>query len=144
MFLMFRDGTSTIQGVVVKQEVGEDVFAKAKELKLESSVILRGEVKEEPRAKSGFELMVKGIDIIQIPKEEYPIGKKEHGVDFLLENRHLSLRSSRQWAIQKIRDELIHGMYDFYRQEGWNQSRFYLVLLSHDQIEFPKSLWISG
>src|SRR3989339_661034 len=114
IFLQFRDGTGVIQGVIIKKEVSEETFLKAKGVGLETSVILTGKVKAEPRSSSGYELLVTKIEIIQIPKEDYPISKKEHGPDFLLDNRHLWLRSQRQWAIQKIRDQLIHGIYDFY------------------------------
>ncbi|KKP70221.1 asparagine--tRNA ligase [candidate division CPR3 bacterium GWF2_35_18] len=121
IFLQFRDGTGVIQGVIIKKEVSEETFLKAKGVGLETSVILTGKVKAEPRSSSGYELLVTKIEIIQIPKEDYPISKKEHGPDFLLDNRHLWLRSQRQWAIQKIRDQLIHGIYDFYRTEGFTK-----------------------
>lgn len=113
-FLQFRDGTGVIQAVAVKDEVEEKIFTEIKSLRLESSVILIGKVKEEPRSPSGFELQLTNLEIIQIPQAEYPIGKKEHGPDFLLDHRHLWLRSKRQWAIQRIRNELIMGIYQFF------------------------------
>src|SRR3989339_1175960 len=119
VFLQFRDGTNTIQGVVIKKEVKEEVFQHAKELRLESSVILQGLVKEEKRAPSGFELLVTDLQLVQIAAEDYPIGKKEHGPDFLLDHRHLWLRSQRQWAIQRVRNELIVGIYEFFSQQGF-------------------------
>lgn len=119
IFLQFRDGTGVIQGVVIKKEVPEAVFKKAKSLNLESSVILSGKAKEEPRSPSGYELFVTDIEIGQIAAEDYPIGKKEHGVDFLLDRRHLWLRSQKQWAILKIRNEIIYGIYDFFYHQGF-------------------------
>ncbi len=92
LFLIIRDGTDLIQGVVVKSEVPQEVFEGAKRLTQESSLIVRGVVREEPRAVSGYELAVTDLEIVQLA-EEYPITPKEHGVEYLLDRRHLWLRS---------------------------------------------------
>ncbi|MGB4431849.1 MAG: OB-fold nucleic acid binding domain-containing protein, partial [Limnochordia bacterium] len=105
-FLIIRDGTEMIQGVVVKSEVSPEVFEAAKRLTQESSLIVRGVVREEPRSLSGFELTVTDLEIVQLA-EEYPITPKEHGVEYLLDRRHLWLRSRRQHAIMLVRNELI-------------------------------------
>lgn len=91
-FLIIRDGTDMIQGVLVKSEVPEEVFEAAKELTQESSLIVRGVVRADERAPSGYELSLTDVKIVQIA-EEYPITPKEHGVEFLLDRRHLWLRS---------------------------------------------------
>ncbi|PIV69527.1 MAG: hypothetical protein COS07_00455, partial [Candidatus Aenigmarchaeota archaeon CG01_land_8_20_14_3_00_37_9] len=101
-FLIIRDGSGNIQATVHKDGVDEKTFESGNKLTQESSVILEGEVKEDKRAPDGYEVKVKKLEVLQIA-EEYPLGKKEHGVDFLLDNRHLWLRSRRQRAILKIR-----------------------------------------
>ena len=120
-FLQLRDGSGMIQGVVVKNEVSDEVFQRCHELTMESSVKITGLVREEKRAHSGYELTVKNIEIIQLAPDDYPIGKKEHGPDFLLSNRHLWLRSTRQWAIQRVRNEIIKGFYDFYYEQSFTK-----------------------
>ena len=118
-FLQIRDGTGFIQGVVVRGEVKDEVFQKAKEVTLESSVIVKEILREEKRAPGGYELTVNNVEIINLVGEEYPIGKKEHGPDFLLTHRHLWLRSRRQWAIQRIRNIIINAIYDHLGSEGF-------------------------
>ncbi|HOK18572.1 MAG TPA: asparagine--tRNA ligase [Caldisericia bacterium] len=113
IFLIMRDGSGFCQCVVSLNDVGEEIFEKAKKLTLESSFIVRGVVREEKRAIGGYEILVKNIEIIQLAKD-YPIGPKEHGIEFLMENRHLWIRSRKQWAIQRIRNELIKGVRDFF------------------------------
>ena len=113
IFLIMRDGSGFCQCVVSLNDVGEEIFEKAKKLTLESSFIVRGVVREEKRAIGGYEILVKNIEIIQLVKD-YPIGPKEHGIEFLMENRHLWIRSRKQWAIQRIRNELIKGVRDFF------------------------------
>ncbi|MGQ9844848.1 MAG: asparagine--tRNA ligase [Caldisericia bacterium] len=113
IFLIIRDGTGFCQCVVSLKDVGEEVFEKAKKLTLESSFIVRGIVRKEERAIGGYEILVKNIEIIQITSD-YPIGPKEHGIEFLMENRHLWIRSKKQWAIQRIRNELIKSIRDYF------------------------------
>ena len=119
-FLIFRDGTGIIQCTVIKNEVDPEVFDKKTVLTTESSVVVTGIVREEPRAKSGYEITVKTVEEVQVA-DEYPIGKKEHGADFLLTNRHLWLRSAKQSALMKIRHTVYYAITeylnnnDFYR-----------------------------
>lgn len=117
-FLQLRDGTGFIQGVLVKKEVDEEVWQAASKLTQESSLFVKGMVRADERAPSGYELTVTGIEVIQIA-EEYPISLKEHGVEFLLDHRHLWLRSPRQRAIMAIRSEIIHAMYEFFHENGF-------------------------
>jgi asparaginyl-tRNA synthetase len=116
-FLQLRDGTGYMQGVVEASQVSEEVLKKAEELTFESSVRVTGKVTQHPKKENVFELQVSDIEIVQLA-EEWPIGKKEHGPDFLLDNRHLWLRSERQLAIQRVRDVIIRALYDFYHSEG--------------------------
>jgi len=118
-FLQLRDGTGTVQGVMVKKEVSEDIFNAAKNLWLEASVEVSGTVRKDERAPSGVELSVTDLHIFQNPSEEYPIGKKDHGIDFLLDHRHLWLRSSRQQAIMKIRDRVIRSAREYLQENGF-------------------------
>ena len=113
LFLIIRDGTGMIQGVVVKSEVAPEVFEAAKSLTQESSLIVRGTVRKEPRSVGGYELSVSELEIIQIA-EEYPITPKEHGVEYLMDRRHLWLRSQKQHAIMLVRNELIKATRKFF------------------------------
>ncbi|PZM65520.1 asparagine--tRNA ligase [Paenibacillus dendritiformis] len=117
-FLQLRDGTGFIQGVVVKSEVPEEVWEAAKSLTQESSLYFTGLVREEPRSKSGYEMTVTGVEIIQLT-EDYPITPKEHGVDFLMDHRHLWLRAPRQRAILTIRAEIIRAVQQFFDEHGF-------------------------
>ncbi|OGF99879.1 asparagine--tRNA ligase [Candidatus Gottesmanbacteria bacterium RBG_13_37_7] len=117
-FLQIRDGTGFMQATVVKNEVPASVFKSAEDITLETSVIITGLIKEEKRAPGGYEMSVKDVKIISL-SEDYPIGKKEHGPDFLLTHRHLWLRSRKQWAIQRIRNVIIYAIYDYFAKEGF-------------------------
>ncbi len=118
-FLQLRDGSGTVQGVMVKKEVSEDLFAAAKGLWLEASVEVTGTVRKDERAPSGVELSVTDLRVFQNPSEEYPIGKKDHGIDFLLDHRHIWLRSSRQQAIMRIRDRVIRSAREYLQENGF-------------------------
>ncbi len=118
-FLQLRDGTGTVQGVMVKQEVTEEDFQTVKNLWIEASLEVSGIVRADERAPSGFEITVTTLTVIDNPSEEYPIGKKEHGIDFLLDHRHLWLRSSRQHAILTIRERVIWSAREFLHTEGY-------------------------
>lgn len=118
-FLQLRDGSGTVQGVMVKQDVPEELFTMAKGLWLEASVEVTGTVRKDERAPSGVELTVTGLVVLQNPSDEYPIGKKDHGIDFLLDHRHLWLRSSRQQAIMRIRDRIIWEARSFLHDDGY-------------------------
>ncbi len=117
-FLQFRDGTGFIQLVADEGKLDDSTIEQIDDLTMESSVIIKGKVKKDDRAPSGFEMDLTDLKVIQVA-EEYPIQKKEHGVDFLLDNRHLWLRSKKQWAIQRIRNTVINEIYDHLNGEGF-------------------------
>lgn len=118
-FLQLRDGSGYIQGVVVKSDVGDDIWEAASKLTQESSLYITGKVKEDTRSKGGYELDVLGVQIIQLT-EEYPITPKEHGVDFLMDNRHLWIRSPRQRAVLVIRAQIIQAVQQFFNERGFH------------------------
>lgn len=115
-FLLVRDGTGLIQCVMTKDSVSGEIFSRFEQLAQESSLEVRGEVREDKRAPGGYELELKDVKIIQIA-QDYPITPKEHGIAYLMDHRHLWLRSSRQHAILKIRNELIYAIRNFLYQE---------------------------
>ena len=117
-FLQLRDGTGFIQGVVVKAEVSEETFRIAKEITQESSLYVTGTVRKDDRAPSGYELTVTEIEVIH-EADEYPITPKEHGPEFLMDHRHLWLRSKKQHAVMKIRNEIIRSTYEFFNDQGF-------------------------
>ncbi len=117
-FLLVRDGSETIQCVVFKGDVSEDTFSNADVLQQESSCRITGKVARDDRSPIGFEIQVSEVEVIQVA-EEYPITKKEHGVDFLMDHRHLWLRSSRQYAIMRIRHEIIRSAREFFDQRDF-------------------------
>ena len=117
-FLEIRDGYSWLQAVAVQKDVSEEVWKKVEELTQESSVEVSGVVSKHPKKENIFELQVKDVRIIQLAKD-YPISKKEHGPDFLMDNRHLWLRSSRQWAILRVRDAIITAINEYLHQESF-------------------------
>lgn len=117
-FLQLRDGTGFVQGVVVKEEVGEEIFTKAKSITQESSLYITGVVTADARSSFGYELQVKDIEIIQ-EAVDFPITPKEHGTEFLMDHRHLWLRSRKQHAIMKVRDEVIRATYEYFHQNGF-------------------------
>ena len=112
-FLLIRDGTETIQCVVFKRDVSEESFAIADKMQQESSCRIVGVVSKDERSPIGFEVQVKEVQIVDYA-DEYPITKKEHGVDFLMDHRHLWLRSSRQHAIMRVRHEIIRAAREFF------------------------------
>ena len=117
-FLMLRDGTGLIQAVMFRDNVGEKIFEECLTLTQESSVRVTGVVSEDKRAKGGHELQVSNIEIVN-KAAEYPISPKEHGIDFLMEHRHLWLRSSLQHAILKVRHEIIRACRDYLDNLGF-------------------------
>ncbi|MFJ7975327.1 asparagine--tRNA ligase [Peribacillus sp. JNUCC 23] len=117
-FLQLRDGSGFIQGVVVKEEVGEEIFARAKSITQESSLYVTGIVQTDERSPFGYELQVKNVEVIH-ESVDYPITPKSHGTEFLMDNRHLWLRSKRQHAVMKIRNEIIRATYEFFNNEGF-------------------------
>jgi len=121
LFPIFRDGSGTIQGIVPKAAVPPEVFDAIKGLTQESSVIVTGKVRADKRAPGGYELDVEGIEVVQrVPEEApFPISLKEHGTDFLMEHRHLWIRTPRQAAILRIRAEIIKAARDFFDDRGF-------------------------
>jgi asparaginyl-tRNA synthetase len=121
LFPIFRDGTGTIQGIVPKAAVPEAVFTTLKELTLESSVIVTGKVRADSRAPSGVELDVEGVEVLQrVPDETpFPITLKEHGVEFLMEHRHLWLRTPRQSAILRVRATIMRAAAEYFDTNGF-------------------------
>ncbi|MFC6254482.1 asparagine--tRNA ligase [Secundilactobacillus hailunensis] len=119
-FLQLRDGTAFFQGVVLKNNVSEEVFETAKELRQETSMWITGVIHEDSRSKFGYEIAVETIEVVG-ESEDYPITPKEHGIDFLLDHRHLWLRSSRPHATMVIRNEVIRATYEFFNKEGFTK-----------------------
>jgi len=121
LFPIFRDGTGTIQGIVPKAAVPEAVFDTLKNLTLESSLTVTGKVRADSRAPSGFELDVEDITILQrVPDDTpFPISLKEHGVDFLMEHRHLWLRTPRQSAILRVRATIMRAAAEYFDTNGF-------------------------
>ncbi len=117
-FLMFRDGTGIVQCIVGKSDVGDEMFDYFKTATQESSISVTGEVKEEPRAPGGYEMHLSDLVIHQIAVD-YPISTKEHGTDFLMNHRHLWIRSKRQHAILIIRHHIIKACRDFFDENGF-------------------------
>ena len=117
-FILVRDGTGTIQCVVFKKAVSPEVFEAAKSLTQESSLVVTGTVRADERAPGGFEMDVTDLEVIQIAAE-YPISPKEHGVEFLMDHRHLWIRSARQHAILRIRAEVIRAIRDWLDDNGF-------------------------
>jgi len=117
-FLQLRDSTGEIQAIVSKKEVNQKTWENCQKISLESSIEIKGKVYSEKRSPSGTEMLVEDLKIIQIA-EEYPISKKAHGTDFLMDHRHLWIRSKRQAAILKIRDEIIWAVRSFFKKEGF-------------------------
>jgi asparaginyl-tRNA synthetase len=121
LFPIFRDGSGLVQGVVPKNAVAPEVFDSIKGLTQESSVIVEGKVRADKRAPGGYELDVSNIQVLQrVPEDDpFPISLKEHGVDFLMDHRHLWVRTPRQAAILRVRAEIIKAARDFFDERGF-------------------------
>ena len=117
-FLQLRDGTAFFQGIVIKDEVGDELYHLVRNLKQETSLIVTGIIHEDKRSHFGYEISISNIQIIG-ESHDFPITPKEHGIEFLLDNRHLWLRSKKPFAIMHIRNELIKLTYDFFYKEGF-------------------------
>jgi asparaginyl-tRNA synthetase len=117
-FLQIRDGSGFVQAVIVKNAVDEVSWNAAVETTIESAVRVTGTVSKHPKHEGVYELQAVSVELVH-KSEEFPIGKKEHGPDFLLDVRHLWLRAPAQWAIQKVRNEIIHATYDWMRDHGF-------------------------
>lgn len=138
IFLQLRDGTAFFQGVVRKNDVSEEVFEAAKSLRQEASFYITGTVHEDKRSHFGYEIQISDLEIVS-NNEGYPIGNKEHGVDFLLDNRHLWLRSKRPFAIMQIRNTMFKATVDFFEKEGF--IKFDAPILMHSAPEGTTQLF---
>lgn len=118
IFLQLRDGTAFFQGVVRKNDVSKEVFDAAKSLRQEASFYITGTVHEDARSHFGYEIQITDLKVVS-NNEGYPIGNKEHGVDFLLDHRHLWLRSKKPFAIMQIRNTMFKATVDFFEKEGF-------------------------
>lgn len=119
-FLEFRDGTGICQCIISKDDVTEEIWDIANSLTQESSIQITGKVVADERSMGGVELHVSDVKVYQLT-QDYPITPKEHGVDFLMDRRHLWLRSKRQWAIMRIRNEVIFAIHSFFQNRGFVQ-----------------------
>ena len=121
LFPIFRDGSGICQGVVARNAVAPEIFEAVKNLTQESSVIVEGKVRADKRAPGGYELDVAGVEVLQrVPENDpFPISLKEHGVDFLMEHRHLWIRTPRQAAILRVRAEIVKACRDFFDERGF-------------------------
>jgi len=117
-FLILRDGSGFIQGVMSKAAVGDELFKAADHLSQETSIVVTGTARADKRAPSGYEIDVKQLEVVG-PAHDYPITPKEHGVDYLLDRRHLWIRSERQQAILRVRHEIINAVRDFFNDRGF-------------------------
>jgi asparaginyl-tRNA synthetase len=120
VFINLRDGSGVCQCIADANKIGADVFELAEKLSLESSLEVKGTVVKDERQIGGFELHVSDLTIFQMA-EEYPISNKEHGIEFLMDKRHLWLRSQRQWAILRIRNTIIYSIHNFFQSQGFVQ-----------------------
>ncbi|RVU71731.1 MULTISPECIES: asparagine--tRNA ligase [Lactobacillus] len=118
IFLQLRDGTAFFQGVIRKNDVSEEVFETAKTLRQEASFYITGTVHKDERSHFGYEIQITDLEVVS-NNEGYPIGNKEHGVDFLLDHRHLWLRSKKPFAIMQIRNTMFKATVDFFEKEGF-------------------------
>ncbi len=116
-FLQVRDGSGFVQAIVSKKEVVPEIWEACEKITIETSVEVVGAVSKHPK-KEEYELQVKNLKIVHVA-EEYPIGKKEHGPEFLLDERHLWLRSSKQWATLRVRNTVINATYEYFNQNGF-------------------------
>ena len=121
VFPILRDGTGLMQCVAVKAALPEPLFEEIKNLTQESSIVVTGKIRAEPRAAGGYEMDVENVEVLQrVPESEpYPITPKEHGIDFLMDHRHLWLRSQKQHAILKVRHEVIRAVRDYFDSHGF-------------------------
>ena len=137
-FLILRDGTGLMQGVLFKGECNEESFQVFETLTQESSVEVTGKIRKEPRSPGGYELGIQTVKAVGIA-EPYPITPKDHGVEFLMENRHLWLRSQRQWAAIRVRSEIMRAINEFFDKRGF--IRFDAPILTPSACEGTSTLF---
>lgn len=117
-FLIMRDGTGIMQGILFEGECEAGSFETFDQLTQESSVEVTGVLKKEPRSPGGYEMGIRSVRVVQIA-QEYPISPKDHGIEFLMENRHLWIRSSKQWAALRVRSQIAFLIHDFFHKNGF-------------------------
>src|SRR5262249_42479540 len=117
-FLQIRDGSGFIQAVLSKAAVGEEVFQRADHLSQESAIVVSGVARADKRGRGGYEIEATGLEVVS-EAHEFPITPKEHGVDFLMDRRHLWIRSQRQQAILRVRHEVIDAVRDYFNSRGF-------------------------
>jgi asparaginyl-tRNA synthetase len=137
-FLQLRDGTGLMQGILFKGECSEEAFEQFEHLTQESAVEVTGKLRKEPRSPGGFEMGVQSFKLVGLA-EAYPISPKEHGVEFLMENRHLWIRSQRQWAALRVRHEIIRSIAEFFDGNGF--IRFDAPILTPSACEGTSTLF---
>ncbi len=138
-FLILRDGTGFLQATVFKGDVDEETFETADHLPQESALEVWGVVKSDARAPGGVELSVRGLAVVSKPLDEYPITKKDHGIDFLMDHRHLWLRHRRPWAVMRIRNEVELAIHEFFSERGF--LRFDAPILTPSAVEGTTELF---
>ncbi|MBS7658651.1 MAG: asparagine--tRNA ligase [Candidatus Bathyarchaeia archaeon] len=127
-FLLVRDGGGLIQCTLRKDAVNDEVFKKIEKLPIESTIIIDGVVKADSRAPRGFEIVVENIKVFHEAEENYPIAKKYHGPEFLLDNRHLWIRSEKMQAILKVRDSFLNAAIDWFRNNGYTSAHMPILI----------------
>jgi asparaginyl-tRNA synthetase len=137
-FLVMRDGSGLMQGVLFKGECSEEAFVEFEKLTQESSVEVTGVLRREPRSPGGFEMGVRALKVVSVA-EAYPISPKDHGVEFLMDNRHLWLRSQRQWAAIRVRSEIIRAVEEFFYKNDF--IRFDAPILTPSACEGTSTLF---
>ncbi len=137
-FLVVRDGSGLMQCVLFKGDCGEDSFSAFEQLTQESSIEVTGVLRKEPRSPGGFEMGVRSLKVVSVA-EPYPISPKEHGVEFLMENRHLWIRSQRQWAALRVRSEIIRAIEEFFYSKDF--VRFDAPILTPSACEGTSTLF---
>ncbi|WP_456410013.1 asparagine--tRNA ligase [Oceanithermus sp.] len=138
-FLIVRDGTGFLQATVFKGNVDEATFVRADHLRQETALEVWGRVKADARAPGGYEIEVLGLEVLSEPDGEYPITPKEHGIEFLMDHRHLWLRHRRPWAVMRIRDEIERATHDFFAERGF--IRFDTPILTPNAVEGTTELF---
>ncbi len=137
-FLILRDGTGMMQGILFKGECGEAAFEDFEKLTQESSVEVTGKLRKEPRSVGGYEIGIQSLKVVQIA-EPYPITPKEHGIEFLMDHRHLWVRSARQWAALRVRSTIMQAIHGFFEQNGF--IRFDAPILTPSACEGTSTLF---
>lgn len=137
-FLILRDGTGFLQGIMSKNDVNNEVFETTSKLGMESSVEIIGSVKKEPRAPGGYEILITNLKVISAA-QEYPIAKKKHGAKFLLDRRQLWLRSASQTATMRLRSEVIWALTKFFHEEGF--AKFDGPMFTGNEVEGGSTLF---